>query len=54
MALVRIGKVGAPIGTPRRAADMPLPGQTLSPLAAPAVAPGPERVAAAAPAEARR
>jgi penicillin-binding protein 2 len=34
--LTRKGQSGAPVGTPRRAADMPLPGQErLSPAAAP-------------------
>ncbi len=34
LAAMREGKAKAPIGTPRRAADVPLPGQTLSPAAA--------------------
>ena len=33
MAATREGKSGAPIGTPRRAADVPLPGQA-APMAA--------------------
>ena len=40
IAATRQGKSSAPIGTPRRAADVPLPGQ-----AAAVVLPGPERVA---------
>ncbi len=32
MAATRQGKSGAPIGTPRRAADVPLPGQAVPPL----------------------
>ena len=52
MAATKEGKSGAPIGTPRRAADIALPGQTLAPAAAasaPAVAASsaPLRVAAA-------
>jgi penicillin-binding protein 2 len=54
MAAVREGKAKAPIGTPRRAADVPLPGQALPAVAAapaaasvPASAPGAVRVAAA-------
>ena len=43
IAATRIGKSSVPIGQPRRAADMPLPGQAAPPLAAP----GPERLAAA-------
>ena len=43
IAATRIGKSSVPIGKPRRAADMPLPGQAAPPLAAP----GPERLAAA-------
>jgi penicillin-binding protein 2 len=38
MAAVREGKAKAPIGTPRRAADIPLPGQGLAPVAAAAAA----------------
>jgi penicillin-binding protein 2 len=34
LAAMREGKAKAPIGTPRRAADVPLPGQALSPVAA--------------------
>jgi penicillin-binding protein 2 len=34
LAAMREGKAKAPIGTPRRAADVPLPGQALSPMAA--------------------
>ena len=56
LAGVRIGKVVTPIGKPRRAADIPLPGQPASapPLAgAPAAGAAPEaRVAAAAAAKA--
>ena len=33
MAATRIGKSGPPMGTPRRAADLPLPGSALSPVA---------------------
>jgi penicillin-binding protein 2 len=45
---VRDGKVVTPVGTPRRAADIPLPGQVAAsaPLAA-ASAPSPARAAAA-------
>jgi len=43
MAAVKIGKVGAPMGTPRRAADVPLPGQAAAPVA---VMPQPQKVAA--------
>jgi penicillin-binding protein 2 len=51
IAATRIGKSSAPIGSPRRAADMPLPGQPLvpaTPLAstAPVAAPLPQRLAA--------
>jgi len=50
LVLTRQGKSSAPTGQPRRAADMPLPGQTTAPLppAAGASAPAPQRVAAAA------
>jgi penicillin-binding protein 2 len=51
MAATRIGKSGPPIGTPRRAADMPLPGQPAALAAAePAAkaASAPQRVAATA------
>ena len=53
MAAMREGKAKAPIGTPRRAADVPLPGQAAAPSASAsasaAVAAAPaERVAAAA------
>jgi penicillin-binding protein 2 len=34
LVLTRKGQSGAPIGTPRRAAEMPLPGQTVLPAAA--------------------
>ena len=34
MALTREGKTTAPVGSPRRAADMPLPGQVVAPAAA--------------------
>ncbi|MBX3599449.1 MAG: penicillin-binding protein 2 [Rubrivivax sp.] len=44
IAATRLGQSAAPIGTPRRAADVPLPGQGLAPVAA--ARPG-ERVAAA-------
>jgi penicillin-binding protein 2 len=44
MAAVREGKAKAPIGKPRRAADMPLPGQAVAPAALAASAPA-ERVA---------
>jgi hypothetical protein len=33
MAAVREGKAKAPLGKPRRAADVPLPGQAQAPLA---------------------
>ena len=46
MAATREGKSSAPIGTPRRAAEMPLPGQTAS---APSAAAGTARPAARAP-----
>jgi penicillin-binding protein 2 len=50
LVLTRQGKSSAPFGQPRRAADMPLPGQTAAPLppAAGASAAAPQRVAAAA------
>ncbi len=56
LVLTRQGKSSAPIGTPRRAADMPLPGQTA--VVAPAAAASaplnpPARAAAAAPRAAR-
>ena len=35
LAAVRQGKGGAPIGVPRRAADLPLPGQPAASAAAP-------------------
>jgi penicillin-binding protein 2 len=44
IALLREGKAGAPVGTPRKAADVPLPGQTVVP---PATGPGLPAVAAA-------
>jgi penicillin-binding protein 2 len=49
MALTREGKSGAPVGTPRRAADMPLPGQAVAPGAAAAATSRPpaQQVAAA-------
>jgi len=56
MAAMREGKAKAPIGTPRRAADVPLPGQAVAPTAplttsASAAAATPtERVAVAPPA----
>ena len=51
MAAMREGKAKAPIGPPRRAADVPLPGQATGQTAVQAAAlPAPERVAAAAPA----
>jgi penicillin-binding protein 2 len=34
MALTREGKTTAPVGTPRPAAEMPLPGQVAGPAAA--------------------
>ncbi len=46
LTATRIGKSSSPIGTPRRAADLPLPGSGLSPLAQ--QAPGDARVAALA------
>ena len=46
LAGVREGRVLTPIGTPRRAADVPLPGQVVLPVAAAASLP--QRVAAAA------
>jgi len=49
IAATRIGKSSAPIGTPRRAADIPLPGAALSPLAATSKPP-PAALAAARPA----
>jgi penicillin-binding protein 2 len=51
LALTRQGKSSAPVGQPRRAADMPLPGQAAAPLppAAGASAAVSQRVAAAAP-----
>ena len=61
IALTRQGKSSAPVGTPRQAADVPLPGQP-GPIAgaptpmgptAPAPPNAPTRVAATAPAEAR-
>jgi len=50
MAATREGKSSAPTGTPRPAAEVPLPGQPAAGAAAAAVAPstGPQRVAAAA------
>jgi penicillin-binding protein 2 len=48
MAAVREGKAKAPIGTPRRAADVPLPGQALAAVAA---ASAPAAAASAASAE---
>jgi penicillin-binding protein 2 len=38
MAEVRAGRAAAPIGTPRNAADVPLPGQPLPAASAPAAA----------------
>ena len=51
MAAIREGKAKAPIGTPRRAVDVPLPGQAAAPaaVAAAAAAAPAERVAAAPP-----
>jgi penicillin-binding protein 2 len=46
MAALREGKAKAPIGTPRRAADVPLPGQALPAVAAAAAAPAPSAPAA--------
>ena len=48
MAAMREGKAKAPIGTPRRAVDVPLPGQAAAPVPASAAAATPaERIAAA-------
>jgi penicillin-binding protein 2 len=51
-ALMREGKAKAPVGTPRRAADIPLPGQSTAPAVAAAAPLTP--VATAAPATATR
>jgi penicillin-binding protein 2 len=53
---VRDGRVVTPIGTPRRAADVPLPGQLLPIIPAAAASPAsaavpPQRVAAVSPAK---
>jgi penicillin-binding protein 2 len=47
IAATQQGQSAAPIGTPRRAADVPLPGQALAPVAAAPAARSGERVAAA-------
>jgi penicillin-binding protein 2 len=52
LALMREGKAKAPVGTPRKAADIPLPGQSTAPAVAAAAPLTP--VAAAAPATATR
>ena len=52
LVATRQGKSGAPIGVPRRAADVPLPGQTApaaAPASAAATAAGPSEAAASAP-----
>ena len=47
IAATRLGHSSVPIGTPRRAADIPLPGQALPPVAAELPASAPQRVATA-------
>jgi penicillin-binding protein 2 len=50
LALTREGRSAAPVGTPRRAADVPLPGATVTPVAGPTAAAPRVAMGAAVPA----